>query len=185
MEKRYELLQASPEELAKLYAPSIQSEEAAKLGAPKGEKGSEERQKWFEKWIDDLPEEKSDDPYSSLMGGKGLGKGEGKGKGKGSPSPAQEEGAEKEENGYSWSQQGDEVQITFKLEDKAVKQDVKIEFKTKTVGVTVSGKSLLSGSLGGEVDVEDCTWCLASGGSELQVMLSKKNDKDSWKTLIK
>jgi len=191
VDKRYDLLQASSEELAKLHAPPTGSEEAAKLGTPKGSKGSEERLKWIEKWIDGLPEEKDEGPggmdLSSLMGDKGGGKGKsGKGgPGKGPPAPAEEEGKEKDENGYSWSQQGDEVQVTFKLEKSATKKDVKVAFKPKTLAVTVSGESLLSGSLGGEVDAEECTWTLANGGSELQVMLTKKNEKDSWKGLIK
>lgn len=194
VEKRYELLQASPEEYAKLGAPpGDRSEEAAKLGTPKGEKGSEERLKWFENWIDDVPEEKdSNDPMAQLMAAKGGGKG-GKGDpfgkgGKGDappPAAANEEGLEKDEKGYSWSQQGDEIQITFKLEKKSVKTDVKVAFKSKTLAVTLAGESLLNGSLGGEVDVEECTWCLASGGSELQVMLTKMNAKENWKSLIK
>merc|ERR1719174_2209249 len=127
---------------------------------------------------------------SSLMGGTGGGKG-GKGggkaarKGKGGKAAAEEDaGAEKDENGYKWSQDGDEVQITFKLEESTTKKDVKVAFKSKTLAVAVSGKSLLDGSLSGEVDVEECTWCLAGGGSELQVMLTK-NNTNSWKSLLK
>lgn len=104
---------------------------------------------------------------------------------KGKDAPPEDDGKEKDEGGYSWSQQGDEIQITFKLEKSATKKDVKVGFKPKALTVTVSGSSLLNGSLGGEVDVEECTWTLAGGGSELQVMLTKKDAKDIWKALAK
>lgn len=194
VEKRYDLLQASADERAKLQLPPAGNAdaEAKMLGKPAGEKGSEERTKWFEKFVSELPEEKDGGgpggmDLESLMAGKGGGKG-GKGgpgaAGKGLP-PDDNEGKEKDENGYTWSQQGEEVQITFKLPKSATKKDVKVAFKPKTVAVSVSGESLLEGSLMGQVDVEECTWCLASGGSELQVMLTKMNEKDNWKSLLK
>lgn len=195
VQKRYDLLQASAEELVKMQAPPTTSEEreffsskVAKLGNIPSE--SKERLEWFEKWITDLPQEKDEGPggmdLQSLMAGKGGGKG-GKGGlgGPGKGAPAEEEGAEKDENGYTWSQQGDEIQITFKLQASTTKKDVKVAFKPKTLGVIVSGESLLNGPLGGEVDVEECTWCLAAGGTELQVMLTKNNSKDAWKSLVK
>lgn len=187
VEQRYDLLQLSKEEFEKLHAPAITDGEVAMLGKPAGDKGSEERKQWYEKFLEHLPEEKEEGPggmdMSSLMGGKGGGKG-GKG-GKGKEQLGDEnDGAEKDENGYSWSQQGDEVQITFKLPKAATKQDVKVAFKLKTISVAASGESLLDGALMGEVDVDDCNWCLASGGSELQVMLTKKKEA-SWKSLLK
>lgn len=197
VEKRHDLLQASSsEELAKLYAPASSSAEADKIGTPAGSKGSDERSKWFQKWVDNLPEEKEEGPggmdLSSLMGDKGAGKGGKGGKGgamggggKGAPMQEKEEVVEKDEKGYSWSQDGDEVQITCKLQKNATKKDVKVGFKTKTLDVTVHGDSILSGPLAGDVEVDECTWCLVGGGSELQVMLTKSNAKDKWKTIVK
>jgi len=201
VEKRYDLLQdfvkAVPEEWAKKHAPSTTGHmtEIEMLGKPVGEPGSKERTEFFEKFVNDLPEEKDEGPggmdLSSMMGGmggkggKGGGMG-GKGGGKGAPpEPDPDQGTEKTGDGYTWSQQGDEVQITFKLDKTATKKDVKVVFKNKTVDVALSGESLLKGSLTGEVEVEECTWCLAGGGSELQVMLTKMNEKDSWKSLLK
>jgi len=190
VEKRYDLLQEAASENMNT------DEEMKMLGTPVGDKGSKERTEWFEKLVKDLPEEKDEGPggmdLSSLMGGTGGGKGgkgggkaAGKGGSKGGKAAAEEDaGAEKDENGYKWSQNGDEVQITFKLEESTTKKDVKVAFKSKTLAVAVSGKSLLDGSLSGEVDVEECTWCLAGSGSELQVMLTK-NNTTGWKTLLK
>merc|ERR1712194_747832 len=76
-----------------------------------------------------------------------------------------------DEGGYTWSQKGDEVQVLFKLPKAVTKKDVKVGFKSASLSVAVSGDALLDGGLGGKVDTDDCTWCLASGGTELQVKL--------------
>lgn len=189
--RRYELIQ---DELQK--APSdLLKEEAAKIGEPKGAAHSEERERWFEKWLQELPPEEDEGPggmdLASLLGkgGKGGGKGgaaSGAAKGAGKGAEAEEvEASEKVEEGYSWSQQGEEVQISFKLSKPAAKRDVKVTFKPSGLIVTANGTTLLDGTLEGKVDVDECTWCLASAGSELQVMLTKKDAKSSWKSLLK
>lgn len=120
------------------------------------------------------------------MMGKGGGKGAGKGGGKGGPKQeAEDVEVEKDEDGYTWSQKGDEVQILFKLPKPATKKEIKVTFKMASLSVVVHGTSLLDGSLGGPVDTDDCTWCLANGGAELQVMLTKKSSKDNWTGLLK
>merc|ERR1719162_2268269 len=122
-----------------------------------------------------------------MMGAKGGGKGggmdggKGGGKGKGTSEPE----VEKDEGGYTWSQKGDEVQVLFKLRKAATKKDVKVGFKLSALSVAVNGDALLDGGLAGKVDTDDCTWCLASGGAELQVMLTKHNAKDNWNGLLK
>jgi len=77
------------------------------------------------------------------------------------------------------------VQIVFKLSKVARKSDAKFELKPWSLTVSVHGSRVLDGQLGGKVDVDDCTWCLASGGSELHVMLTKKDAKDKWARLMK
>jgi len=193
VEERYDVVQ---KEMADSPTDTLR-EEAGKIGKPKGEAGSEERGKWFEKWCDDLPEEEdSGGPggmdLSSLMKAKGKGGGKGKapGKSEGYSQPQQQaepspDEGEKDEDGYSWSQKGEEVQIVFKLPKTTAKKDVKVGFKAKTLSVNVHGESLLDGALMGQVDTDDCTWCLSGGGTELQVMLTKNNEKDNWKSLLK
>jgi len=188
---RYDMVQAQLE-----AAPTADlREEASKVGTPSGAKGTQERLKWFEKWLQDLPEEKEDGPGGldmdsiQQMLGKGSGKGGGKGGSKGGETTRKNDSddmeIERDEDGYTWSQKGDEVQVLFKLPKPATKKDVKVVFKPASLSVTVHGTSLLDGSLGGQVDTDDCTWCIGGGGSELQVMLTKKNDKDTWKGLLK
>lgn len=191
-ELRYEALEDA---IAAGTATADMQEEAGKIGKVSGAKGSDERTKWFEKWLEDLPEEKESGPggmdmdsIQQMMGGKGGGKGGmggGGGKGKQAPEPKEEEEEERTEDGYAWSQKGEEVQILFKLEKPVTKKDVKVKFAPGTLEVTVDGGKLLGGSLGGKVDTDECTWCIANGGNELQVMLTKRDAKDAWKALLK
>jgi len=187
--KRYEFLQQE------LKADSENDElmqEAEMIGTPEGTAGTEERNAWFEKWLNSLPEEKDSggmpDMLSQLMarGGGGYAdaaeKGD-KGSGKGQ-SRVEVDDDEHDEDGYAWNQKGEEVQVVFKLPTPATKKDVKIDFKVSALSVAVNGSSLLEGSLGGKVETEECTWCLASGGTELQVMLTKKDASQNWKALV-
>lgn len=131
------------------------------------------------------------DMMQQMMAAKGGGKGDmggggskPSGKGKSGPEPEPEE-IEKDEGGYTWSQKGEEVQVLFKLNKVATKKDVKVGFKTASLSVGVHGEVLLDGGIAGKVDTDDCTWCLANGGTELQVMLTKQSAKDNWAGLLK
>eukprot|EP00928_Gymnodinium_smaydae_P071333 TRINITY_DN54956_c0_g1_i1.p1 TRINITY_DN54956_c0_g1~~TRINITY_DN54956_c0_g1_i1.p1 ORF type:complete len:552 (+),score=127.13 TRINITY_DN54956_c0_g1_i1:55-1656(+) len=197
---RYEALQT---ELAANPTDDLRAE-AAKIGTPGGAPKSEERVKWFEKWLNEIPEAKDEGPGGMDMdsleamlgkgsgrGGGGKAKGGGRGAGKaaggyaGAAEAENDKEIERNENGYSWSQKGDEVQVIFKLPTPATKKDVKVSFKLSSLTVNAHDKVLLDGPLGGAVDTDDCTWCIAGGGSELQVMLTKKNSSETWSTLIK
>lgn len=210
--RRYEMVQ---QELQKASADSSEQhelqQELAKLGKtpPEGAAGSPERDAFFGRWLSNLPSEGDDGgmpgglsglgdlDIESLLGNKGKGKGLGPGPdpeaaaARASPStsstraPSSEDATEKAEDGYSWSQQGEEVQITFKLDRPAAKKDVKVDFKPSGLTVAVGSSTLLDGALGGKVETDECTWCLASAGAELQVMLTKKEEKENWKTLLK
>ncbi|CAK9038234.1 unnamed protein product [Durusdinium trenchii] len=161
----------------------------------KGTPPAENPKQWFEKWLETLPEEKETGPGGMDLGmlqdmmGKGGGKGaQGGGKGGAGSAPpetAKAEEVEKEEDGYVWSQQGEEVQIAFTLPKAASKKDVKVQFKQSSILVQVHGDTLLQGSLQGKVEAEGCTWCLVNSGSELNVMLTKQNEKDQWANLLK
>jgi serine/threonine protein phosphatase PrpC len=193
-EQRYELIL---EELNTSPTPALQ-EEAAKIGTPAGSKGSEERARWFERWSEGLKEDDDDEDgpggmdLASLMG-KGKG-GQGRKGGKGGKSPKGGKGqgpseiekeAERTENGYTWNQKGEEIQVTFKLAKKASKGNVKVAFKPSSLQVHVHGEALFDGTLFGNVEIEDCTWCLANEGSELQVMLTKTDESQHWGDLMK
>lgn len=186
--KRYEVLQ---QELKASPTAALKDEMSKFKGTPPAENPKQ----WFEKWLETLPEEKETGPGGMDLGmlqdmmGKGGGKGaQGGGKGGAGSAPpetAKAEEVEKEEDGYVWSQQGEEVQIAFTLPKAASKKDVKVQFKQSSILVQVHGDTLLQGSLQGKVEAEDCTWCLVNSGSELNVMLTKQNEKDQWANLLK
>jgi len=188
VEKRYELLQEKIAAQPDAPYPATVMEELAKIGDPTGTKGSSERANFFEKWVEALPEEEGDGTpsLSSFMSGLGGGLGGGgapKGGGKGSK-VVPETKKEEDEEEYSWSQQGEEIQILFKLPKPASKKEVNVTFKPSTLQVAVHGQQLLDGSLEGKVEVETCTWCLSDNGAELQVMLTKMHEKE-WNSLLK
>jgi len=170
--------------------------------------GCDGTDEWFETWLQELPEEERTGPggldmesLQEMLGkGSGLGglggssKGAGKsgysGKSRGSAggtggTTTDDAYEEHDEDGYKWLQNGEEVQVVFKLPQVALKSDVKVGFKPSSLAVSVHGKSLLDGALSGKVETEECTWCLASGGLELQVMLTKRDEKEVWKQLLK
>merc|ERR1719313_2214500 len=99
----------------------------------------------------------------SMLGGKGGGMGGMGGKGgKGG------DDAEKSCEGgkYHWQQKGEEVQIRFPQEPAIHKKDVSVTFKRQSLKVVVRGGSLIDGTLGGTIEVDECTWCIAPGGTE-------------------
>ena len=72
-----------------------------------------------------------------------------------------------------YDQTDDEVSFTIKLPEPAAKKDVEIMIKTKAISVTAHGVSLLERKLAGQVYADDCVWCLANFGTEIQVTLTK------------
>jgi len=177
VERRYKLVH---EELSTHPTEALR-EEARKLGKPEGEEGSLERSEWFADWVENMPEEKDEGTdFSSIMAGLGRGKCD--------LSSNSDKDEEKSDEKYTWTQEGEDVQITFKLEPKderkLTKNDMKVTFQSTSLKVVVAGDCLLDGTLAGRVDVDQCTWTL-NGTDELQVALTKVNSKEEWDTLIK
>merc|ERR1712086_935304 len=113
------------------------------------------------------------------MGGKGGGKGEEKA-----------DDSEKICEKWTWSQKGETVHATIKLDPPASgKKDIEVKFKATTLVVKVRGETIIDGPMGGKVEVDDCTWCFTPEKDELLLMLTKVDaDADKhqeWKDLIK
>lgn len=89
-----------------------------------------------------------------------------------------------EAEGYSWSQNDDEVELRFVIEDGVKAKDCKVDFKMKSIRVSVCGEILLDATLGGDVDVEDSTFTIEDGkdGRELCITLGKK-ETYTWRTV--
>jgi len=115
-----------------------------------------------------------------MMGGMG-GKGGGKGGGKAPEDNDEKPGGEK----WFWQQKGEEIQIRIVCDPPATKKDVSVKFKSTSLTVTIRGESIVEGTLGGKVEVDECTWVLSPDKSELQVMLTQVAGKtDAWKSLL-
>lgn len=203
VELRYELVQKKLNGSADDHEADQLREELQKLGEPDGAAGSAERSRWFERWVADLSEDGGGDgpggmDLSSLLSGlaggrvggrgpsgpKGAGRGRGGGSGYGGAPAARAEQEGGSGAGYSWTQNGDEVQVSFRLPSQASKKDVKVEIKPKALSVAVHGEQLMDGMLSGKVEVAESSWSLAPDGSELQVVLTKQSE-ESWKDLLK
>ena len=84
---------------------------------------------------------------------------------------------------WTWSEHGDEVQVLFAIEPPAEKKELRVKFEASGLKVELRGEAILDGKTFGKLEVEDCTWVLADGGTELQVMLTKKVE-EPWGVLL-
>merc|ERR1719220_3372141 len=98
-----------------------------------------------------------------MLGGKGGGRG------------GDKDDSEKVGEGgkWIWQQKGEEIHVRLPQEMAITKKDVDVKFKRSALNVKVKGEALIDGTLGGTVEVDECTWCIAPDGLELQVMLTK------------
>ena len=92
-------------------------------------------------------------------------------------------------DGYTWSQNDEEVELRFPVSEGTKAKYVKVNFGTTKLKVAVSGQTLLAGELGGTVDVDDSTFTIedaSSGGSgkELCITLGKK-EGNTWPFVIR
>jgi len=116
-------------------------------------------------------------PGMGGMGGMTGGKGGGKGEAKDESEKVGEAGK------WMWQQKGEEIQVRLPQEMAITKKDVEVKFKRATLLVKVKGEAVIDGALFGTVEADDCTWCIAPGGLELQVMLTKQQEAD-WLSLL-
>jgi len=86
-----------------------------------------------------------------------------------------------EEEGYTWNQSKEEVELKFSVAPGTKAKYVKIKFQRKYVKVVVAGQVLLEGETGENVTVDECTYTIqddeAKTGRELCVTLGKQNNK--------
>mmetsp|Transcript_109021 Transcript_109021/g.348048 ORF Transcript_109021/g.348048 Transcript_109021/m.348048 type:complete len:121 (-) Transcript_109021:65-427(-) len=119
------------------------------------------------------------------MGGMGgmMGGGKGGGGGGGAPEKDESEKAGDSTGNWHWQQKGEEIQVRFPQDPAITKKDVSVKFKRTHLTVSIKGETVMDGALESTVEVDDCTWCLAPGGVELQVMLTKQKEAD-WGSLM-
>mmetsp|Transcript_646 Transcript_646/g.1173 ORF Transcript_646/g.1173 Transcript_646/m.1173 type:complete len:231 (+) Transcript_646:221-913(+) len=95
--------------------------------------------------------------------------------------------AEGKGDGYTWTQNDEEVELRFPVSSGTKAKYVKINFGRSKLKVIVAGQTLLNGSLGGVVAVDDSTFTIedanSSTGKELCVTLGKK-EGNTWPFVI-
>merc|ERR1740121_3145983 len=81
------------------------------------------------------------------------------------PSMLQDSTPSGETEQYKWTQQEDEVEITFKRTDmsKSDKKEVKVAFSKAKIKVEFKGEVLLAGDLMGACTPDECMWTLMDG----------------------
>jgi hypothetical protein len=87
---------------------------------------------------------------------------------------------EQNENGFTWSQTEEEVEIKFVVASGVKAKYVKVKFGRGTLKVTVTGQTLCDGDTCGDVVVDDSTYTIqdssgsSNGERELCITLGKK-----------
>merc|ERR1712008_324987 len=89
-----------------------------------------------------------------------------------------EDGVEKSEEGYSWTQTDDEIEITVTVAIGTSSKDIKIKFSTKVLKVSVKGKETIALDLYAPIDPDGSTWTLhqGEGGVKVIVITCEKRD---------
>ena len=92
-----------------------------------------------------------------------------------------------EGDGYSWSQNDEEVEFRFPVAAGTKAKYVKVHFARTTLKVIVAGQTLVSGELGGTAEVEDSTFTIEDVGSgrELCVTICKKEEGRTWPFVVR
>jgi len=86
------------------------------------------------------------------------------------------------ENGYTWVQTDDEVELKFPLPPGTKAKYVKVKFSSKAIKITAAGQTLCDGDLWSSIKVDECTYTVQD--DELCVTLSKKID-ETWIRVLK
>ena len=72
-------------------------------------------------------------------------------------------GGEQEGEGYKWSQDGDDLEISLEVAADVGKKDLKVSFAQERVGVTVKGEKALDLQLFDKIRPDECNWTLSKG----------------------
>lgn len=86
----------------------------------------------------------------------------------------------------TWQQTDDEVEVKFSVAAGTKAKYVKIAFAMNSLKVTVAGQTLLNGTTGGAVNVDESTYTLqdSDDGRELCVLLAKNNPGVVWPHVV-
>ena len=90
-------------------------------------------------------------------------------------------------DGYTWTQDEEEVELRFPVSSDTKSRNVKVDFGRTKLKVNVAGQTLISGALGGTVDVDISTFTIedASDGTGRVVCVTLgKQEGNIWPYVI-
>lgn len=90
-------------------------------------------------------------------------------------------------DGYTWTQDEEEVELRFPVSPGTKSKDVRVEFGRTKLKVDVAGKTLLGGALGGTVEADESTFTIedAGGGTGRVVCVTLgKQEGNIWPYVI-
>jgi CS domain len=94
-------------------------------------------------------------------------------------------GREKEEQGYTWTQTEDEIEIQLVVPSKVTSKDIKVKFMPQHLTVNVHDKEKITLRLFQRVDLDGCSWTLEKGKYAKKLRLSlEKIDGAYWPRIV-
>mmetsp|Transcript_36940 Transcript_36940/g.72098 ORF Transcript_36940/g.72098 Transcript_36940/m.72098 type:complete len:338 (+) Transcript_36940:70-1083(+) len=89
----------------------------------------------------------------------------------GGAAQAEDESTVKQEEGFTWSQSEEDVEINLDVGDGVKSSAIKAQFKTQAMTLTVSGEKKIDLELYDKVRPDDCSWTVSKG--KLTITLEK------------
>jgi len=88
-------------------------------------------------------------------------------------------------DGYTWKQDGEEVEVTVPMVSGTRGKEVKVSFKSDSVKISVPSRDNfeLTLDLYTRVSVDDCTWSLSD--NNLVLTMEKATSDETWPALVK
>jgi len=87
---------------------------------------------------------------------------------------------------YSWTQTLQEVTVQIKIPEGTKSRAVTCDIKSKTLKAGLKGQPpILTGEFYNPVKPDDCFWSLEDNGSVLSILLTKHNQMEWWKCVVK
>eukprot|EP00669_Euglena_mutabilis_P010330 TRINITY_DN5084_c0_g1_i1.p1 TRINITY_DN5084_c0_g1~~TRINITY_DN5084_c0_g1_i1.p1 ORF type:complete len:294 (+),score=50.82 TRINITY_DN5084_c0_g1_i1:45-926(+) len=84
--------------------------------------------------------------------------------------------------GYSWSQEDDQMEVSVDIPENVVKGDIRVNFTSTAVVVTLKGEERLRLGLFAPVETGECTWTFSRGKLVLSL---EKASPGPWASLVK
>jgi hypothetical protein len=97
------------------------------------------------------------------------------------PLYAGSDGTVKQEDGYTWTQTEEELEVSISLPPDAISKAVQVQCRPQTIEVKYEKEVKLLLSLFERVDVDSCTWTLETGTDRKKLIITiEKSEQALW-----